>query len=150
MALQDKIQQDLKTAMKKADKVGLSALRMILSKAKNRQIEKKASLDDNEVIRIIQGLVRQSRDAIEQFQKGNRQDLVKQEQAFVKICQAYLPDQLSDNDLDVIVSSAIEEIQATSLKELGKVMQIVMEKVAGKADGKIVNQKVRAILSNNT
>jgi len=136
--------------MKNADKVRLSALRMILSKVKNKQIEKKASLDDGEVIRIIQGLVRQSRDAIEQFEKGNRQDLVEKEQAFTGVCKSYLPVPLSESDLETIIHDTVEEIQATSLKELGKVMQAVMQKVAGKADGKTVNQKVRAILSESS
>ena len=135
--------------MKKADKVCLSALRMILAKAKNKQIEKKAPLNDDEVIRIIQGLVRQSGDAIEQFRKGNRQDLVEKEQAFTGVCQLYLPAPLSESDLEAVIHDTIEEIQATSLKELGKVMQTVMQKTAGKADGKTVNQKVRAILSEN-
>lgn len=98
MTLLEKIRQDLKDAMKKGDKDRLSTLRMILSNVKNRQIEKKDSLDDQEIVRIIQGLVRQSKDAVEQFEKGNRSDLVAKEETFITICQAYLPEQLSEED----------------------------------------------------
>ena len=152
MALLDKIREDLKDAMKKGEKDRLSALRMVLSNIKNRQIEKKErdSLDDQEIVRIIQGLVRQSKDAVEQFEKGNRSDLVAKEQTFVSICQAYLPEQLSDEALDNLVRETVKEISALGPKDMGKVMKAVMPKVAGRADGKLVNQKVRAILSENS
>jgi len=150
MTLLEKIRQDLKDAMKKGDKDRLSTLRMILSNVKNRQIEKKDSLDDQEIVRIIQGLVRQSKDAVEQFEKGNRSDLVAKEETFITICQAYLPEQLSEEDLEAIIRETVAEVGALSPKDMGKVMKAVMPKVAGRADGKLVNQKVRAILSGNS
>ncbi|MBW1659636.1 MAG: GatB/YqeY domain-containing protein [Deltaproteobacteria bacterium] len=150
MTLLEKIRQDLKDAMKKGDKDRLSTLRMILSNVKNRQIEKKDSLDDQEIVRIIQGLVRQSKDAVEQFEKGNRSDLVAKEETFITICQAYLPEQLSEEDLEAIIRETVAEVGALSPKDMGKVMKAVMPKVAGRADGKLVNQKVRAILSENS
>ena len=150
MSLIEKIKQDLKEALKKGEKERLSALRMILSNAKNKEIEKKGSLDDQEVVRVIQGLVRQSKDALEQFKKGNREDLAAKEEKFVSICQAYLPKQLSEEELDSLIRDVIEEVGAISPKDMGKVMKNVMARVAGKADGKLVNQKVRAILSENS
>jgi uncharacterized protein YqeY len=152
MALFDKIREDLKDAMKKGEKDRLSALRMVLSNIKNRQIEKKErdTLDDQEIVRIIQGLVRQSRDAVEQFKQGNRSDLVAKEETFISICQAYLPEQLSDEELGALVRETVKETGALSPKDMGKVMKAVMPKVAGRADGKLVNQKVRAILSENS
>ncbi len=150
MALFEKIMRDMKTAMKAGDKNRLSALRMVLSNVKNRQIEKKAPLEDDEVIRVIQGLVRQSRDAMDQFKKGNRTDLVEKEKTFISVCQAYLPEPLSEEVLKALIRETIGEIGAVSLKDMGKVMRTVMPKVAGRVDGKQVNQIVRAILSENS
>lgn len=150
MALLEKIREDLKEAMKKGDKDRLSALRMVLSNIKNKQIEKKDALDDQEILRIVQGLVRQSKDAVEQFKRGNRSDLVAKEETFIAICQAYLPEQLSEEALETMIRETIEEVGALSSKDMGKVMKAVMPKIAGRADGKLVNQKVRAILSENS
>ncbi len=150
MALLEKIRQDLKEAMKRGDKERLSALRMVLSNAKNRQIEKKEALDDAEIVRIVQGLIRQSKDAISQFRQGNRADLVKKEETFISVCQAYLPEQLTEKDLTALIKDTIEETGAIGVKDMGKVMKVVMPKVAGRADGKRVNQIVRAILSENS
>lgn len=147
MALLERIRQDLKEAMKKGKKERVSALRMVLSNIKNRQIEKKNSLDDNEIVRVVQGLVRQSKDAISQFRQGNRTDLVEKEETFISICQAYLPEQLSEDELDALIRDTIEEVGASSVRDMGKVMKAVIQKVSGRADGKVVNQKVRAILS---
>ncbi len=150
MALLDKIRHDLKEALKKGEKGKVSALRMVLSAIKNKEIEKKGSLDDGEVVRVVQGLVRQSRDAIEQFQKGERKDLVAKEEAFVSFCETYLPAQLSEEEVETIIRSVIEEVGAVGVKDMGKVMKNVMPKIAGRADGKAVNQKVRAILAENS
>ena len=150
MTLLEKITQDMKAAMKAGDKEKLSALRMILSNVKNKQIEKKAPLKDEEILRIIQGLVRQSKDAVTQFKQGNREDLVKKEETFISVCQAYLPEQLSEEDLKLVVKETIDEVAAVTLRDMGKVMKAVMPKVAGRADGKRVNQIVRAILSENS
>jgi len=150
MALLQRIRQDLKGAMKKGEKERVSALRMVLSDVKNRQIEKRGSLDDSEIVRVVQGLVRQSKDAISQFRQGNRTDLVEKEETFISICQTYLPEQLSEDELDVLIQDTIEEIRASSVKDMGKVMRAIMPKVAGRADGKMVNQKVRAILSEDS
>ena len=151
MALLEKIKEDLKKAMKQGEKERLSALRMILSSVKNRQIEKgEESLGDEEIIRIIQGLVRQSSDAISQFRQGNRADLVEKEETFSQFCQAYLPEQLDDNALTAIVQKTIEDVGAMGPRDMGKVMKAVMPRIAGRADGKRVNQIVRAILSQNS
>ncbi len=150
MTLLEKITRDMKAAMKAGNKEKLSALRMVLSQVKNKQIEKKEPLEDDEILRIIQGLVRQSNDAIAQFKQGHRADLVKKEETFISICQAYLPEQLSEEDLKKLIRETIDEVSAVTLKDMGKVMKAVMPKVAGRADGKRVNQIVRAILSENS
>jgi uncharacterized protein YqeY len=151
MALLENIKRDLKEAMKQGEKQRLSALRMILSNVKNRQIEKKGeTLEDEEILRIIQGLVRQSTDAISQFRRGNRTDLVAKEETFIRVCQAYLPEQLDEKALTALIRDTIDGLGAVSPREMGKVMKAVMPKVAGRADGKRVNQIVRAILSENS
>ncbi len=151
MALLETIKKDLKEAMKQGERERLSALRMILSNVKNRQIEKREeALGDEEIIRIIQGLVRQSTDAIDQFRRGDRMDLVAKEETFIRICRAYLPAQMDDVALTGLIRETIESLGAVGPREMGKVMKAVMPKIAGRADGKRVNQIVRAILSGNS
>ncbi len=150
MTILERIRRDLKDAMKRGEKERLSALRMILSNVKNSQIEKKKPLSDEEIIRIIQRLVRQSEDAMRQFSQGNRTDLVEKEKAFISFCQTYLPEQLGERELITLIQNTISEIGATHPKEMGKVMKAVMPKVAGRADGKRINRIVRAVLSENS
>ena len=147
MSLIEKIKQDLKEALKKGEKERLSALRMILSNAKNKEIEKKGSLDDQEVVRVIQGLVRQSKDALEQFKKGNREDLAAKEEKFVSICQAYLPKQLSEEELDSLIRDVIEEVGAISPKDMGKVMKDLSQKLGSRADDKLLSKLVKEKLA---
>jgi uncharacterized protein YqeY len=147
MSLTDKIGSDITAAMKAKDAPRLSALRMLKAAVMNKGVEKKADLDDGEVLQVVSSLVKQRRDSVEQFQKAGRSDLADKETGEIAILQAYLPPAISQDEIDAAVAAAIAETGATSVKDMGKVMKAVMPKLAGKnADGKAVNEAVRRAL----
>ncbi len=143
MGLKEKIMQDMKEAMKAKDTAKVSTLRLLISEIKNKEIDKRGELTDDEILAVIQKAVKQRKESIEQYEKAGRSDLVEKEKKELEILEAYLPQPLSEEELEAIIDEAIKEAQATSVKDMGKVMKIVMPKVRGRADGKIVNQKVR-------
>ena len=143
MGLKEKIMQDMKEAMKAKDTAKVSTLRLLISEIKNKEIDKRGELTDDEILAVIQKAVKQRKESIEQYEKAGRNDLVEKEKKELEILEAYLPQPLSEGELEAIIDEAIKEAQATSVKDMGKVMKIVMPKVRGRADGKIVNQKVR-------
>lgn len=143
MSLQDQLTADMKTAMKDKDSTRLNTIRMVRSALKNKEIEVGGALDDQGVIGVVSTLVKQRRDAAAVYRENDREDMAAQEEAEIAILQQYLPAQLSEAEIDAIVAAAVAEAGATSLKEMGAVMKIVMAKTAGRADGKLVNQKVR-------
>ena len=146
--LLEKIELDLKTAMKSKNEAVTGTLRMLKAAIKNKEIEKKAkSLSEEELLEIIQKQLKQRKDSISDFEKASRQDLVQKEKAEVSILEQYLPRQLSDEELKVIVQKAVQSIGAKSKADMGKVMKEVMPQIAGKADGKRVNQAVASLLS---
>ncbi|RMG59390.1 MAG: GatB/YqeY domain-containing protein [Deltaproteobacteria bacterium] len=147
MSLLEKIREDMKSATKSRDLVALSALRMALSALKNREIELRKELDDAEVVRVISSLIKQRKESIELYEKGEREDLAEKERKEIEVLQKYLPPELSREELEKIVRETISEVGAASVKEMGKVMKAVMPKVAGRADGKVVSEMVRSILS---
>lgn len=147
MGLLEKIREDMKSATKSRDLVALSALRMALSALKNREIELRKELDDAEVVRVISSLIKQRKESIELYEKGEREDLAEKERKEIEVLQKYLPPELSREELEKIVRETISEVGAASVKEMGKVMKAVMPKVAGRADGKVVSEMVRSILS---
>ena len=147
MSLEERLIEEMKQAMKSNDKLRLSTIRMIRSAAKNREIELRKRLDDDEMVRVIQGMVRKAEDSIEQFQVGGRTDLAEKEKKEMEVLKSFLPQVLSQEELLRIIDQTIQETQASSLKDLGKVMKSVMPKVGGKADGKLVNQLVKERLS---
>lgn len=145
LALQ--IDEDLKAAMKSKDHIKVSTLRMLKAACKNAEIEKKKpQLDDNELLSLTSKLIKQRRESIEEFKKGNRMDLVQQEEAEIKVLQSYLPQALSDQELDRIIADAIQETGASKRADMSKVMKVVMQKAAGRADGSLISQKVAARL----
>ncbi len=150
MTLLDQIHADLKEAMRARDSVRLGALRLILTAVKNKEKEVKRELEEKEVIQIISNQIKQRKDSIEQYKKGGREDLVEKEEQELKILQAYMPEQLSEEELKKLVEETIKEVGATTAKDLGKVMKAIMPKVAGRADGKEVNQLVRTYLSSTS
>lgn len=146
MSLLRTIEGDLKTAMKASDKPRMSALRLIKTALKNREIDKMSLLTEDEETAVLSSLGKQRRDSIEQFKKAGRDDLVRIEEDELLIIQQYLPKQLSNEEVTNIISQCIEESGAKSPQELGKVMKLLMPKVRGIADGKFVNEKVKELL----
>ncbi len=144
--LKHRIEDAYKKAAKDRDKVAISALRMLKASLKNAEIEKGHVLDDGEIISLVRKLINQREESVEAFQKGGRDDLVQKELQEIEVLKAFLPPELSKEELEEIVDRVIQEQGATSMKDMGKVMKAVMPIVQGRADGKTVNQMVRAKL----
>ncbi len=145
--LLNRLQTEMKNALKSKDTDRLSVVRMLISEIKKEQIDKKRELSDSEILAVIQRYAKQRRDAIEQYKKANRQDLVEKEQKELNIVLEFLPKQLTEEEIIKIVNETIEEVGATSIKDMGKVMKSVMEKVKGRADGSLVSKIVKEKLS---
>ncbi len=147
MTLRDRLVDEMKTAMKARDDVRLSAIRMVRSSVKNREIDLGKELDDHEVTEVISTLAKQRRESIKLFQEAGRSDLVQKEERELAILLDFLPKQLDNNEIADIVAKAVAESGAQGLRDMGKVMKIVMPQVSGRADGKIVNEIVKEMLS---
>jgi len=146
MTLQERVDSDLKGAMRARDAARLGVLRMLKSALKYSAIEKsgaEAQLDDAEVAQVIRKQVKQRRDSIESFEKGGRPELATKEKDELAILQAYLPQGLNADELAKIVGETISELGATSRAQMGAVMKSLQEKVAGRADGKALSQEVQ-------
>ncbi len=147
MSLEEKLLEEMKQAMKTNDKIRLSTIRMIRSSSKNKEIELRRKLEDEDIIKVIQGMVRKGEESIEQFQAGGRNDLVEKEKMEIEILKSFLPQPIPQEEIIKIIDETIQETQASSLKDLGKVMKAVMPRLGGKADGKVINQLVKERLS---
>jgi hypothetical protein len=147
MNLEERLVEEMKQAMKSNDKLRLSTIRMIRSGLKNKEIELRKKLEDEDVVKVIQAMVRKGEESVEQFQAGGRVDLVEKEKKELDILKSFLPQPLSQEEILKIIDQSIQETQATSLKDIGKVMKSVMPKIGGKADGKLINQLVKERLS---
>jgi uncharacterized protein len=146
MPLVDRINDDLKTSMKAQDAARTSVLRMAKAALMNREIDKKSPLDDDEAVKVLQGLVRQREDSVFQFRKANRPELVRKEEAEIEVLRSYLPAEASDAEIDAAVAKAVAETGASSAKDIGRVMKASLAalQASGKpADGKKVNDAVR-------
>jgi uncharacterized protein YqeY len=146
MSLLQKIDDDLKTAMKASDTVKVSVLRMAKAALKNKEIDKRDALSEDDIRSVFLSLSKRSKESIEQFAKGGREDLANKERQELSVLQTYLPQELTQEELDSIIEEAIRESSSGSLKDIGNVMRLVMPRVRGAADGKVVNQRVRALL----
>ncbi len=144
--LKERIDADLKAALKASDRLRVSTLRLIKSAIKNREIDKGAPLTDEETIEVLSSLAKQRKESIEEFNKASRTDLVHKEEEELSVIKAYLPEELSEDELEKIIQDTIKEVGALSLKDMGRVMKTIMPKVKGRADGRVVNQKVRELL----
>jgi uncharacterized protein len=143
----EKIQKDMVEAMKSRDQLRLDVLRGMKTAIKNKEVEKLKQLGEAEVFQVLNTLVKQRRDSIEQFTKGGRFDLVEREQSELKILEGYLPPAVKEEEIKEVVAQAIGELQASSPKDVGKVMKLVMERFSGRiVDGTLVNQLVRTRL----
>jgi uncharacterized protein YqeY len=146
MLLKDQITEDMKSAMKAGDKDRLKVVRLIRAGIKQIEIDQRIELDDVAVLTVIEKMVKQRRDSIEQFQKGNRNDLADIELAEIVILDTYLPEQLSDAEVDALIDAAIAATGAASIRDMGKVMGQVKSEAAGRADMGAVGVKVKARL----
>jgi len=146
VSLLQKFDDDLKIAIKTSDRIKTSVLRMTKAALKNKQIDKRGDLSDDDILSVISSLLKQRKESIEQFTKGGREDLAEIERQELLILQSYLPEQLSTEEPDRIISEVIKESSAAGLKDIGKVMRLVMPRVKGTADGKLVNQRVKELL----
>ena len=146
MAFLDDLNAALKEALKSHDGLKVSVIRMIKASLKNKEIEKMSSLTNEEILSVLSTLAKQRRESIEQYSAAGRSDLADKESQELEIIHSYLPKQLSADELDNVIRSAISESGASSFNELGKVMKILMPKIKGVADGKIVNQRVKELL----
>ncbi|AZS14458.1 GatB/YqeY domain-containing protein [Paenibacillus lutimineralis] len=146
MNLSERLNEDMKQAMKSQDKFKLSTIRMVRSTIKNLEIDLKRTLDDNEVLDILSREIKQRKDALQEFEKAGRDDLAASARAEVEIIAVYLPMQLTEEEIKVIVQQTIQETGASSKADMGKVMSALMPKVKGRADGKLINQAVQQSL----
>ncbi|MGH7889542.1 MAG: GatB/YqeY domain-containing protein [Thermodesulfobacteriota bacterium] len=144
MSLRTKIPEELKNALRNKNAVELSVLRMLQSAIKNKEIEKnKAELTDDEVIEVVGTEIKKRKESIEGYMKGQRQDLVDNENAEIEVLAKYMPKQMTEDEVREEARKAIGEVEVTTLKEIGKVMKIIMPRTKGKADGSLVNKVVK-------
>ncbi len=147
MTLKDQLTQDMKEAMKAKQPERLGTIRQLRGAIKNKEIELQKELDDDGVIAVVSTLVKQRRESAQMYADNGRPELAAKEEAELAVLQEYLPAQLSEDDIRELVKAAIAEVGATSIKDLGKVMPLVMGRTKGAADGKVVNQLVREQLA---
>lgn len=146
MSLSERLNEDMKQAMKSQDKFKLSVIRMVKASIKNLEIDQHKTLDDNEVLDVLSREIKQRKDSLQEFKQAGRDDLVQKLEAEIAILMEYMPQQLSEEEIKVIVQQTIQEVGATSKANMGKVMGALMPKVKGRADGKLVNQLVQQSL----
>jgi uncharacterized protein YqeY len=143
MALKERITEDMKGAMRAGDKERLGTIRLALAAIKQREVDERITLDDAQVLAVLEKMIKQRREAITQFQSGGRADLVAKETAEITLLQGYLPAQLSDAEVDALIAEAIAATGAASVKDMGKVMAVVKPKAQGRADMGAVSARIR-------
>jgi len=144
MSLKDDIMAEMKAAMKAKEQSRLTSIRMLQAAIQRKEVDERIQLNDDQVIAVAEKLIKQSRDAISQYEKAGRQELVDKEQADIDIWQSFLPEQLSDAEIDELVAGAINETGASTMKDMGKVMGVLKPKLAGRADMGQVSAKIKA------
>jgi len=147
MSLRDRINQDMKAAMRSRDEARLSAIRMLWAAIQRREVDERITLDDTQVLSVVEKTVRQSRDAVEQFLKGKRPDLADKENRDIAFWEVYLPAQASDDEVAKLVREAIAATGAASIKDMGKVVGVLKPKLQGRADMGKVSALVKAQLA---
>jgi uncharacterized protein YqeY len=148
MTLDEKLQEDLKDAMRKGDRVRRSVIRFLRSRIHDEEIARQKPLDDDAVIDVLGKEVRQRQESIEAFTKGNRPELVEKEEAELAVIREYMPAQLSDDEIATLARAAIQEAGATGPQDMGKVMGRIMPQVRGKSDGRAVSRIVQELLKS--
>ena len=147
MALREKLNEDIKSAMKAREQDKLGALRLMLAAVKQREVDERITLDDAGVISVVEKMIKQRKDSIAQYEKAARQDLADKEKFEIGVIEGYLPQQLSQGEIDAIVAEAIQSTGAKSAADMGKVMGVVKPKLAGRADMGKVSGMVKAKLT---
>ena len=143
MTLSDRINEDLKTAMKEKDSFKLGVIRMIKGAMQLAKPNPREELTDDDVVGVISKQIKMRKESIKEFEKAGRDDLVTQNQKEIEILEAYMPEQLSEEELDKIIDKVFEEVKPTSVKDIGMVMKTISPLVKGKADMSLVNQKIK-------
>ncbi len=146
MNLKTRIGEDMKTAMREKDKVRLESIRLLRAAIQRREVDDRITLDDDDVVAVVQKQIKQCQDSITQFQQGNREDLAEKERAQVEVLQSYMPEQMDPEEIGRLVIEIIEETGATSMKHMGKVMALLRPKLQGKADIGKVSRQVKSKL----
>ena len=146
MTLKERITEDMKAAMRASEKERLSTIRLVQAAIKQREVDERITLDDAQVLTVLEKMVKQRKESIAQFEQGNRKDLADKERREIELLQAYLPAQLSDSELDALIRDAVAATGAASIKDMGKVMGVVKSKAAGRADMAAVGARVKAVL----
>ena len=144
--LKERITEDMKTAMRAAEKERLGTIRMLQAAIKQREVDERITLDDAQVLAVIEKMIKQRKESIAQFEQGGRADLAAKEKAEIDLLQAYLPAQLSEAEVDALIKDAIAATGAASVKDMGKVMGVVKAKAAGRADMGAVSARIKAAL----
>ena len=143
MALKERITEDMKTAMRAAEKERLGTVRLLLAAIKQREVDERITLDDGQVLAVIEKMIKQRREAISQFESGGRSDLVAKETAEIGVLQGYLPAQLTPAEIDALIAEAIAATGAASVKDMGKVMGFVKPKAQGRADMGALSARIK-------
>ena len=143
MALKERITEDMKTAMRAGEKERLATIRMALAAIKQREVDERISLDDTQVLSVLEKMIKQRRESVVQFASGGRADLVAKENAEIALLQGYLPSQMSEADIDALIAAAIAATGAASVKDMGKVMAVVKPQAQGRADMGAVSARVK-------
>lgn len=146
ISLKQRINDDMKTMMRANDKLRLGTIRMLMAAIKQREVDERIVLDDLQIIAVINKMIKQRQEAFEQFQSGGRQDLADKENFEITFLKTYIPEALSDQELEQLIVLAINETNAKSMQEMGKVMEIVKNKAQGRADMSKVSAKVKKLL----
>ncbi len=147
MSLKDRLQEDMKTAMRARDKERLAAVRLILAAIKQREVDERITLDDAQVIRVLERMLKQRSESIAHFQKADRQDLVAREAFEIDVIQHYMPAPLNDADIEALIAQAIADAGAQSIRDMGKVMARLKQDLQGRADMADVSSRVKARLA---
>ena len=145
--LRDQVSNDMKTAMKAKDTVKRDALRLLLSAFKQVEVDERKELSDEDVSKIIQKQVKQRLDSAAQFKEAGRDDLFEKEESEIAIFMVYMPKQLEDGELEEAIKAIVDQVGATSMKDMGKVMGVASKSLSGKADGKRINECVKKLLA---
>lgn len=146
-ALKQRIQEDMKSAMRAKDMFRLGTIRMLLAAIKQREVDERIELSDSDVLAVINKMIKQRRESAAQFQEAKRPELAEKEEQEITILNAYLPAQMSDHEIDALINEAIKSSAATTIKEMGAVMAIIKPKAQGRADMAIISAKIKGKLS---